>query len=160
MCIRDRNGAGQLSGTGTVGAVNVSSGLLSPGDGGTGILNIGGPLTLNASATLPVSLNSTNPGSGHDQLVVSNGNVSLGSAYLNLSVPSNITDVVGMNYTVIKVVAPSNSVSGEFAEMPEGLEVDAPPLRFRITYAGGDGNDVVLTIIGAVPSGRQLGSFN
>ena len=106
------------------------------------------------------NINSNTPGTGHDQLVVSNGNVSLGGANLSLTLPSSITDVVGMSYTIIKVVALSNSVSGNFAGLAEGDEVDAAPLRFRISYAGGDGNDVVLTIIGAVPSGRRRTGFN
>jgi hypothetical protein len=43
-------------------------------------------------------------------------------------------------------------VSGTFAGLPEGSSFDAGPLTLRITYQGGDGNDVVLTNLGSTKS--------
>jgi SdrD B-like domain/G8 domain len=48
------------------------------------------------------------------------------------------------SYTVIKNTGAS-SVSGIFANLPEGTVVPVNGVPFVITYQGGDGNDVVLT---------------
>jgi autotransporter-associated beta strand protein len=148
-------GGGELAGNGAVGALTVGAADISPGDGGAGILNVAGPLTLSASSTLNLHVNSSTAGTGHDQLVVSNGNVSLGSAFLNLVVASNLTAVVGDTFTVIKLVAMSNRVSGIFAGLPQGAILTNNGKIFRLSYAGGDGNDVALTLVDVFSTGVE-----
>jgi hypothetical protein len=148
--------SGDLSGNGAVGAVTVNASSLSPGDGSTGILLVNGSLTLNSSSAANFDLVTSVAGSGYDQIIVSNANVNLGSCALNLSLPPDMAEVVGTSFTLIKLTNPTNTITGTFAGLPEGSEVDAAPLRFRVSYAGGAGHDVVLTIIGALPSGNLV----
>lgn len=42
----------------------------------------------------------------------------------------------------------TNSVLGTFSGLPEGATITANGTSFRITYTGGTGNDVVLTVVG------------
>src|SRR5262249_53350724 len=68
------NAGGPLGGSGTVGAINVTGGTLSPGSS-PGILS-GGNLTLDAASTLHAEVNGPTAGSNYDQVKVA-GNVSL-----------------------------------------------------------------------------------
>ena len=53
----------------------------------------------------------------------------------------------------------SNSITGQFNGHPEGDEFDLldslgfPKIHCRITYAGGDGNDVAVTVSDVSPGG-------
>ena len=88
--------------------------------------------------TLEIALNGSTPGAGYDQLT-SSGPVLLGGT-LELSadfLPDPGTSFVILNNTGI------DSVAGSFAELPEGTTFTAEESLFDITYAGGDGNDVV-----------------
>jgi hypothetical protein len=52
----------------------------------------------------------------------------------------------GQSFTIIDNDG-AESVSGTFTGLPEGAMVTSGLYRFRISYAGGDGNDVVLTVL-------------
>jgi hypothetical protein len=148
-------GGGDLAGTGTVGAVSVTNATVSPGDGGAGILNIKGGLSLNSGSTLNIELNNSIVGSGYDQVLVSTGNVSLGSAALNLVVASNLPSVIGNTFTLINVSVPTTTVSGIFAGLPEGTGFTNNGTVFQISYRGGDGNDVVLTLLSVLSTATE-----
>ncbi|MGW5605691.1 autotransporter [Streptomyces sp. NPDC003753] len=45
---------------------------------------------------------------------------------------------------------------GTFTDLPEGTEVRLADTTYRISYQGGDGNDVVLTAVGATRSAQAL----
>src|SRR5205814_548030 len=45
----------------------------------------------------------------------------------------------------------ANTVIGQFNALPEGSEVPIPKMRSRLTYVGGDGNDVALTVFDVSP---------
>jgi hypothetical protein len=44
----------------------------------------------------------------------------------------------------------TDAIVGRFAGLAQGARFDAARFEFAINYAGGTGNDVVLTVIGAV----------
>ncbi len=136
-----------LGGTGRVGTITVSGSLpktLTPGVNGPGVLNCSN-VTLNSTTTFAVELNGTNPGSGYDQLNVT-GNVSLANAVLQVF-PGL---VLSANYPfVIFNNDGSDSINGTFSGLPEGATVNAGTNQLTISYAGGDGNDIVLTRIAA-----------
>ena len=54
----------------------------------------------------------------------------------------------------------TDAIEGEFAGLPEGAIFDAvcdtEIVPFQITYIGGDGNDVVLTVVGPPPAAVSL----
>lgn len=79
-----------------------------------------------------------------------NGALDLGGATLK------IHETIGYNYgTVYKVVdnASTKPVIGTFANLPEG---SMAANRYKISYVGGDGNDVTLTDLGPIPARVSL----
>jgi len=142
--------AGTLKGIGTVGTLTaVGSGgpgsiMLSPG-GSPGILTCSN-VALNASTTLAIELNGTTPGSGYDQLSV-NGSVTLNN--VSLSVTLGFTPALGTSFTLINNDG-TDAVAGTFSGLPRGATFVVGTSQFQINYAGGDGNDVVLTRIVAL----------
>jgi autotransporter-associated beta strand protein len=135
---------GTLGGTGTVGAITstTSGGTVSPGQGAPGILNSGSVNWTSGSPSFVAQLNGTAPGTGYDQLNVT-GAVNLGgaalSATLGFSPPS------GTTFTIINNDG-SDAVIGTFAGLPEGSTVVLSGQTFKISYVGGTGNDVILTV--------------
>jgi autotransporter-associated beta strand protein len=137
-------GAGTLKGSGTVGTLtSVGSGgpgsiVVSPG-GSPGTLTCSN-VALNSSTALALELNGTAPGFGYDRIAV-NGSVSLGDAGLSLTL--GFTPAVGNTFTLISNDG-ADAVGGTFSGLPEGTIFTNSGALFQITYAGGDGNDVVL----------------
>jgi autotransporter-associated beta strand protein len=141
---------GSLGGTGVLGQVTASGAtakLLTAGFRGTGILTTSN-LVLNSSVTNVMRINGLTPGRDYDQLVVSNGNLTAGSATLNLSPTNNFAPSFGDTVTLIKLVNPTNTITGTFANLPEGSTFTNNSSIYRLSYAGGDGNDVTLTVAG------------
>ena len=143
-----------LSGTGTVGAMSVGDGTVSPGDGPVpGILNAHGDVAFSppnpdeedVGSTFNVVLNGAAAGTGYSQLNV-NGSVDLGGSTLNTSL--GFTPANGETFTIIKSTSP---IVGTFDGLPEGASLTIGNFPFTISYHGGDGNDVVLTQANAVP---------
>ncbi|MBS1795886.1 MAG: VCBS repeat-containing protein [Acidobacteria bacterium] len=139
-------GVSGFGGTGTVGTVNVTQGAISAGTltSPIGILNTGN-LTFTANGVYAVKIGGTTAGaSGHDQLNVT-GTVNLNNARL-APVPWNgYRPVLGDSYTILKNDG-TDPVSGTFLNAPEGAIFGGTlNTAFRITYHGGDGNDVVIT---------------
>jgi len=100
---------------------------------------INGNLTLNSNVTYQPDFF---PLSGIDRLNVG-GAVTLGNSVLDVkalfaSQPS------GDNFIVINKTS-AGSVQGNFKNLPEGATLMIKGVPFRISYIGGDGNDVVLS---------------
>ncbi len=136
-----------LSGTGLVGPIISTGGVIVPGDSGTGdgtITSTGG-MTLDASSGLVLSLDGNTPGNGVGNYgqVSTGGDVALNGATLSLSLGSDYAPAAGDTLTLINNGG-SNPVTGTFAGLPEGSLLTVGGSTFRISYAGGDGNDVTL----------------
>jgi autotransporter-associated beta strand protein len=148
------NAGGTLGGSGTIGgAVTINtSGTLAPGTS-PGILSAGN--TTFAGGTLSLEINSSTVSTGYDQLNVT-GTVSLTSnSPLNLTLGYDPVD--GMDtFTIINNDGGDavNTGSGLFtffgSPLAEGAQFTAGSQLFQISYAGGDGNDVVVSAI-AIP---------
>jgi autotransporter-associated beta strand protein len=138
------NGA-LLGGIGTVGPIGFTRGILAPGTNGPGILNINsGGVTLNTNDTFLITINGATAGSGYSQLNVT-GTVGLGNANLQLNMP-----VVGVTNSQLTIINNDgvDAVTGTFTNLPEGATITASSgAKFKISYHGGTGNDVVLTQI-------------
>lgn len=97
------------------------------------------------------------PGSSYDQVMVQN-NVNLTGVFLQISA-LNLPH--GSNSFTILSRAGSTPVTGTFTGMPEGSVFPSSDGKlFRITYAGGDGNDVVVTRHYTGPIGGQISRVN
>lgn len=133
-----------LQGTGTVGAVTVQSGgTLAPG-ASPGTLSTGA-LSLVGGATFATEIGGT--GAGQYDRVNVTGTVTLGGATLDLSLYGGFTPTSTLTFTLIDNDG-AESVSGTFAGLAEGATGTIGAYDFAISYAGGDGNDVTLTIHG------------
>ena len=135
-----------FGGTGTVGATNVTAGVISAGTltSPTGILNTGN-LTFGANGIYAVKISGTTAGAGgHDQLNVT-GTVTLNNARL-VPVPfGGFRPVIGDSFTILRNDG-ADPVNGTFLNAPENsVFAGALNTAFRITYRGGDGNDIVIT---------------
>ena len=145
------NNAGTtLGGTGTIaGTVTVNAGgNIAPGNGGnnTGTLQTGA-LTL-AGATFRVDINGPTPGT-FDQLQVNTGGVTLGNQTSTLVVTVGTTLAPGQTFMILNKVSGGNS-TGIFAGIPQGgTVVGSDGTVFSMNYDGGDGNDIVLTVVAA-----------
>ena len=133
-----------IASSGTVGTVTSIGGSVFPGFGGSGIGNTGS-LIFDAASTYKLALNATSPGS-FSQLFVT-GAVNLGGA--TLADVSGSGTSAGNAFPII-VNDGADPVVGTFAGLPEGATFVGNGRQFSITYAGGTGNDVVLTQLGAV----------
>jgi autotransporter-associated beta strand protein len=136
---------GTFGGTGTVNSdVTVNSGLLAPGLS-PGVLTVKSNFALGATGTLQVEINGTTPGSGYDQ-------VKLTSASSVITLAGNLaivaTNGLAINSTfVILTNSGSAAVTGTFAGKPPGFTFFTSGYWWRVSYAGGSGNDVTLTIV-------------
>src|SRR5678815_99286 len=81
---------------------------------------------------------------GQTRLVVL-GTVSLANPVLEVSLSLN-PPLAGEQFTLIDNDG-SDAVTGTFAGLPEGSVFTADNESFRISYAGGDGNDVVAACV-------------
>jgi len=140
-----------LGGIGTTGNVTVlAAGSLAPGGVRAGILNTGN-VVLDRHAHFVAEIGGANPGlHGYDQLDVT-GAVNLTGAKLDLSLPARFHPHRHETFEIINNDG-SDPVAGHFAGLAQGAHVTVGGKVFSISYAGGDGNDVVLTTIGSAPS--------
>ena len=147
-----------LMGSGKTGSLTVNTGqtaFLAPGlaTNATSVLSTGSLNIQSNAAILSIDLNglgASSPvaGSDYDQFKVQ-GNVSLsGSPVLNLSLNFS-PNVIGTKYTIINNDG-ADAVVGTFAGLAEGSLVTSNNFSYRISYVGGDGNDVTLTAVGVV----------
>jgi autotransporter-associated beta strand protein len=150
---------GRLSGRGTVGVVSSLA--------GGGVIELDSletqscaGLMLNAATTARFSLAGSSSGPRFGQLVV-NGPVSLGASVLDLEFGSTQNWPVPGDVITILRNDESDPIVGTFANLPEGrvrnLGYAGAPLFCRVSYAGGDGNDVTLTVMPIRGGGEKRG---
>ncbi len=128
------------------GVVDTGTGLLSITGavhyrtvGGQGSLTLGN-FALAAGATFRYQIDSATPPG-----VVATGSVDLSRGRLQVEVQGGYTPSLGQQFTLINKTSPG-PVNGTFNGKPEGATFKgAGGNTWRITYAGGDGNDVVIT---------------
>jgi fibronectin-binding autotransporter adhesin len=138
---------GTLKGTGTLGTLDMTSGTIAPGMS-PGCLTSGN-ITY-TGGTLEIEINGAIVCTQYDQQVV-NGTVSLGSATtLNVTRLASYAAALNSTYTIINNDS-TDAVSGSFVGLAEGATFSAGGYTYKISYVGGSGNDVVLTVT-AVPA--------
>ena len=144
---------GTLTGIGTVGPVSATGGVVRAGLyalSGTNALHINGNVALNAAATATFPIYQELGGATRASQWQVTGGVSLGGSQLTLELFQSPTLTIGQTFLLIANDG-SDAVAGEFAGKPEGSKFIAGSQAFTISYHGGDGNDVVITV---APAGR------
>lgn len=132
---------GTLKGIGTVGVLTVSAGgTVAPGES-PGCLSSGNTVI---SGNFDVEIGGTTACTGYDQLQVT-GTVNVTGATLNTSLFDDFVPEVDNTFTIILNDA-ADAVTGTFAGLAEGATFEVGRVTFSISYVGGDGNDVVLTV--------------
>lgn len=132
---------GTLRGTGTVGNLDIGlGGRLAPGNS-PGCLNSGNTII---SGIFDAELGGTTACSGYDQLVVT-GAVDVTGATLNTSRYNNFEPALNDVFTIISNDG-GDAITGTFSGLAEGGTFTLNGYTFRISYIGGDGNDVTLTV--------------
>lgn len=122
-----------------VGTLRVSDGVLF----GSAIV---GSLALTPAATFQVNLPLGPDGWGQIQVAgSSSATVNLGSAALSLTGSAPLP--LGTTLRIIDNYSSTAPVTGTFAGLPEGALFDSPLGVCRISYAGGDGNDVTVEAV-------------
>lgn len=134
-----------LGGSGSIDRVQLEmDGILWPGAGGqngSDILSISSLQTF--VGTFHVSLNGTTAGTQYDQIDIAQyANI----FSTNLEVGVGYDARPGDQFMVIDNLG-NSQIFGTFANLPEGSTFSADGDQFQITYQGGDGNDVVLTVL-------------
>jgi autotransporter-associated beta strand protein len=127
---------------GQMGSLTANAGQVSPG-ASPGVLFAAGGVTLGASSVFRVEIDGTQKFSDYDQLVLA-GPLSIADATLIVSV--GFAPAPGTSFTILDKLS-AGPVTGTFAGLPEGGTVQAGSVALRISYAGGDGNDVTLTFL-------------
>lgn len=134
---------GVLNGTGTVKNITMSSGTVAPGLS-PGCLSSGN-LTY-TGGTLEIEINGTTECDEYDQVDVT-GTVNLGDKVTTLTVTklSGYTAAVDDEFVIINNDG-TDTVTGTFKGLAEGTTVTFDGVVYTVSYKGGDGNDVVLTV--------------
>jgi autotransporter-associated beta strand protein len=135
---------GVLGGSGSIS----NTVFISSGTHAAGIPSIHGDYVLAAAATLEVEINGTLPGTDHDQIIVLDGDA--GTVSLSGILEIHPRPALTVSSTFILIDNDGNdAVGGTFAGLPEGSMFDQQGYTWQISYLGGDGNDVALTLLAA-----------
>jgi hypothetical protein len=137
------SGDGQI--IGGLFAQGTSGGVIAPGPGAARI-DVDGAIVLDhfvigSQIFLRLDLNGTAPDL-YDQLMATDS-ILIGSLNydLNVGYPAQVGD----SFTVISLLA--SDPIGDLGRLPEGSTFFNDGYEFRISYVGGDGNDLMLTVV-------------
>lgn len=131
---------GTLGGSGRTGAITAGGGRVAPGESPGRLRS--GSVAFTPTTEFEVELNGTEAGM-FDQLAVT-GTVNLGGATLQIVRPNGTPVPRDATWTIVDNDG-VDPVVGTFDDMPEGYQFSP---QLRITYRGGDGNDVVIEDVG------------
>jgi autotransporter-associated beta strand protein len=142
---------GTLAGNGTIaGSVAIGTGsgtgaVLAPSVGVSqvAVLTLQRALTFNADGTYIYKLNTRNARA--DQ-VIANGVTIESGAQFNFQTVANKRVANGTVFTAISNTS-ANPIAGIFANLPDGSTFTAGRNNFQVSYSGGDGNDLTLTVV-------------
>jgi autotransporter-associated beta strand protein len=127
--------------------VTISAGSHVPGSP-VGVQTVWSNYVVSAGGTLKINVNGTNVGTQYSQVAVRAGN----SGTVTLSGALNVAAVPGLATNTTFVIIDNDGtdmVSGTFAGLANNATFFQSGYTWRISYVGGTGNDVTLTIVAA-----------
>ena len=132
---------GVLNGDGIVDNI-YSYGVVSPGNNSIGKITTGGSFAIHNNGVYKVKILDKDH---YDQMDVGYFGV-IGDGRLDLTLLEGGVVKEGDTFTIVNHAEPG-PVQGTFKDLPEGAEITVSGVTFKISYVGGDGNDVVLTAL-------------
>jgi autotransporter-associated beta strand protein len=140
---------GTLGGTGIIaGAVSVGTGerrrgILEPGINGTGLLTIQNTLNFGPRGNYRWDVDTT--GNAADKVAAAGVTISNGALFSAIS-HGNTALPIGTVFTVIDSTS-AIPISGTFSNLPDNSSFTAGNNTFQVSYEGGDGNDLTVTVV-------------
>lgn len=125
----------RLDGAGTIGGSVENSGTVSVDIAGAGALTIHGDFSQQPAGSLAINLGEAS----YQPLTVSGGITLAGALALDATKAAGASGQITLIHNT-----GGRPVAGTFAGLPEGAAVTTKSGRYRISYVGGDGHDVVL----------------
>ncbi len=142
---------GSLAGTGTVKSITATSGSVIPlfVDPNGDHMSVSGNAVFGPSANYQTTLSTTVAGLKNTRLDVA-GTVTLGSSTLVTQIINGGDPNAHLGDSIVIINTGGTApVQGTFNGLPEGSVYIHSPTNFRVSYIGGDGNDVTLTVVPA-----------
>jgi autotransporter-associated beta strand protein len=139
-------GKGIVSGTVTIGTGSGSGAFLAPA-AGTNVqatLTIQSALTFNADATYAYTFKAKQNRAKADRVIASGVIINSG-AMIALSGQTQGRLTTGLTVTLISNTS-ANPISSTFSNLPDGAIVTVGRNQLKVSYEGGDGNDLTLTV--------------
>jgi autotransporter-associated beta strand protein len=140
-------GRGIIAGAVTIGTGSGAGAVVAPGEvqgvGRAGTLTISSLLTFKADGTLEVQVNSSR--STADQVAALGISINNGAQFSFADIGSG-TLPPGTVFTIINNTS-ANPISGTFSNLPDGSIFTANRNTYQVSYEGGDGNDLTLTVV-------------
>jgi uncharacterized repeat protein (TIGR01451 family) len=99
-----------------------------------------------------VDLDGSTPGTGYGRLAT--GSLALGPGTPFLEIDLTYHPVIGQIFRIVD--NGGGVIDGTFSELPEGAIFFANGYALRISYIGGDGNDLTLTVLRSVAANLDL----
>lgn len=138
-------GKGRLAGAVTIGTGSGAGAFLAPSVGANTLakLTIQNALTFKADGTYTYKLNTKRARA--DQ-VIANGVTIENGAQFSFTPVANKRLTAGTVFTAISNTS-ANPIAGTFANLPDGSTFTAGRNSYQVSYSGGDGNDLTLTVV-------------
>ena len=143
-------GNATFNGTGSTPQIIATGGLFAPGANAPGMFTVNGTVQLDSMTQFGVIIT----GANFSQLVTS-GRPGLGAAVLVSDVENAPPPPQGSVAMILKNNS-AQSVLGTFNNLPEGAVYSSDGVDFRISYIGGDGNDVTLTVLDSIAADLRV----
>ena len=138
-------GKGIIAGVVTIGTGSGIGAVLAPSVGSNhpAILTIQRALTFKADSTYTYKLNTRTPSA--DQVVAKGLTIESGAQFSFQQI-GNARLSSGSVFAVINNTS-AVPITGTFANLPDGSAFTAGRNSYQVSYSGGDGNDLTLTIV-------------
>ena len=133
-------GTGLSQGAVTIGTGTAATAVLAPGNNGIGTFTTTGNLTINSNGIYKAEISVKNATA--DKMKAA-GISLVSNPVLSVKVIDTGALALGTSFTILENTG-SAAISGTFKDLPEMSIVKIGNYDFRITYKGGDGNDLVL----------------
>ena len=136
-------GTGRISGAATIGTATTAATLASGNGARLGALTLLNTLTFNSRGTCKVNLNS-NTAAGAQ--VVATGVTINSGALVSISDLGTTKLPNGTAFTIISNTA-TTAIAGTFSNLADGSTLVVGTNTYHVSYEGGDGNDLTLTVV-------------